>query len=61
MPDFAMCQNHDCPSAKRCWRHEAPPAPQWQSWSVFSPDESGKCGYFKQTEARRDEHETEHG
>jgi len=45
MPDISMCLNHECHLAKECYRHEAKPS-EWQSYSHFHPDESGKCKHF---------------
>lgn len=42
MPDITMCTNHECPMAKMCWRHEAPPNPFWQSWNRFLPYKIGR-------------------
>lgn len=44
MPDITMCQNHDCPHAKSCYRHEATPSMR-QSYSTFRPEPSGECIY----------------
>ncbi len=46
MPDISMCMNHTCPSASKCYRHEAMPNAFWQSYADFKPDESGKCDSF---------------
>jgi len=45
MPDIAMCQNDSCPSAKKCYRHEAMPW-QYQSYSSFYPGKKKKCDSF---------------
>ena len=36
MPDITMCMNDICPRRKNCYRHEADPDPNWQSYSNFS-------------------------
>lgn len=47
MPDISMCANHKCPSAKKCYRHEATPTPGWQTYGSFAPNKKRKkCGYF---------------
>lgn len=47
MPDISMCQDHLCPSAKRCYRHEATPTPHWQSFADFKrPGGAKKCDAF---------------
>jgi hypothetical protein len=35
MPDISMCNNDDCPLAKKCYRHEAEPNKRWQSYDKF--------------------------
>lgn len=46
MADISMCANHDCPSAKQCYRHEAQPNPWRQSYGMFTPNYTGKCEDF---------------
>ena len=46
MPDISMCLNDACPSATRCYRHEAKPNEWRQSYAEFKPDETGKCEDF---------------
>ena len=48
MADIAMCVNDQCPSAKQCYRHEAPVNPHWQCYNeLFKPDEGAQqCGWF---------------
>ena len=48
MADISMCLNDDCPSAKKCYRHEAPVNPHWQCYDdLFKPDDgSQQCGWF---------------
>lgn len=45
MPDLSMCTQDECPSKSICYRHEAKPG-MWQYYSVFYPDETGKCSDF---------------
>ena len=35
MPDIAMCNDHECPSTNICYRYQAIPNPNWQSYSDF--------------------------
>lgn len=46
MPDISMCKNDACPMAGKCYRHEAKPDPNWQSYGDFAPDADGKCEYY---------------
>jgi len=47
MPDLSMCLDHDCPSAKRCYRHEATPDPDWQAYADFCrPTSHYRCPEF---------------
>ena len=41
MPDISMCKNDACPMAGKCYRHEAKPDPNWQSYGDFAPDADG--------------------
>lgn len=34
MPDISMCQNHDCPKAKECYRYMAIPKEN-QAYNLF--------------------------
>jgi hypothetical protein len=45
VPDITMCQNDECPLAKKCYRHEAIPSTR-QSYSVFMPSDLNYCGFF---------------
>jgi len=57
MPDLAMCQDHTCPSAKRCYRHEATPSER-QSYADFKRGkQSVKCGHFITMGGRDEEQE----
>lgn len=46
MPDISMCQDNECPSAKKCYRYMARPY-SWQSYGNFGrkPDQL-KCDSF---------------
>ena len=47
MPDITMCENHACPSAKKCYRHEAKPDPARQSYTSYAvPKGRVKCEYY---------------
>lgn len=47
MPDIAMCQNRQCPSAGECWRFNATPWEIGQDYSDFSvPEGEDKCSFF---------------
>jgi hypothetical protein len=47
MPDISMCVNDACPSAAKCYRHEAKPTEFRQAYSEFSPPEGrDKCDWF---------------
>lgn len=47
MPDIAMCMDHACPSAARCWRHEAPSDGDMQTYGFFRRGESdARCHAF---------------
>ena len=47
MPDISMCVDHECPSAKKCYRHEATPNPFRQAYSEFERSkEDERCSYF---------------
>lgn len=37
MPDIPMCQHLTCPAAKVCYRHEAKPSAQGQSYQEWNP------------------------
>lgn len=46
MPDISMCENNDCPSAKKCYRHEAKPSSR-QTFATFEvPDGKDRCSHF---------------
>jgi len=46
-PDISLCQDHACPSAKRCYRHEATPTPMYQSFADFQrPKGADRCEAF---------------
>lgn len=42
MPDLSMCQDHACPSAKKCYRHEAKQSghQSYTDWGRKMEDES---------------------
>lgn len=46
MPDMDMCLNHNCPSTKLCYRHEAKPSEPYQWYGAFAPDETNICPNF---------------
>lgn len=46
MPDLAMCNGKDCPSANDCYRFRATPNEFRQSYFTTPPIEGGKCAYF---------------
>jgi len=46
MPDIAMCQDHDCPSSKMCYRHQAWPNGYAQSYGEFDRKGKDKCEQF---------------
>lgn len=54
MPDFTMCQNHECIMKANCFRYSASPSMGAQSYAVFTPQISGlgrkefKCTNFKE-------------
>lgn len=48
MPDISMCLNHDCPLAKKCYRHEATTS-DWQSYDNFEGGEDCR-GYWPMEE-----------
>ena len=43
MPDITMCDGDDCPMKHKCWRYEAPPTPESQSYvePPFKVDDDG--------------------
>ena len=41
-----MCNNHTCPKASKCYRHKAAPNERWQSYSLFKPDDKGRCNHY---------------
>lgn len=55
MTDFAMCQDHDCPSRNKCFRYTAQPGEQ-QTYAVFdrpvvvhadwSMAHASRCDYY---------------
>lgn len=48
MPDITMCANKDCSVRELCYRYRAIPS-DYQSISIFEPDDNGLCKYFWQT------------
>ena len=49
MPDISLCINHTCPLAPKCYRHEAPASPFWQSYMAFKPArkvQGWRCDHF---------------
>lgn len=47
MPDITLCVSHKCPKAKQCYRHEATPNPNYQSYFAgIWGKKSGKCRNF---------------
>lgn len=47
MPDIAMCQNKECPSANRCHRFLAIPDEFWQAFIQFTPEDGEEgCMYY---------------
>jgi hypothetical protein len=47
MPDIAMCSSETCSKKETCRRNPASgtvPNGQWQSWSMFAPEDD--CGYY---------------
>lgn len=46
MPDIAMCTDDSCPSAKKCYRHEATPDKYHQVYAEFERRGKDKCGAF---------------
>lgn len=35
MPNIEMCQDHKCPSRRKCWRYSAPPKAEGQQYTDF--------------------------
>lgn len=51
MPDISMCNDHNCPSAKKCYRHQAIPW-QYQTYMDFERKPwQDKCddGYWEKS------------
>jgi len=48
MPDITMCDNKKCPKFKNCYRAQAVPHPEWQSWATFNYNNG--CDYFLKIE-----------
>jgi len=48
MPDITMCQDHDCPKAKRCYRSDlvTMASPMMQSYFCGSPRVGKTCKMF---------------
>ena len=47
MPDITMCQDRECPRARRCRRSElVTKALPRQSWFMESPREAEECVHF---------------
>lgn len=46
MPDITMCSDDECHMAKMCYRHEATPTPQIQSYFLESPRIGKSCDHF---------------
>mgnify|MGYP006992522728 CR=1 FL=1 len=43
-PDITMCNDTDCPKKRSCYRSQAKPTPEWQSYFVASPrNKDGSC------------------
>ena len=52
MPDITMCVNKDCLVRELCYRYRAIPS-DYQSISIFEPDDNGLCRYFWQVTKER--------
>ena len=49
MPDISMCDNSQCPLAKKCYRSTqsgTKPSEFRQSFSSFKYDAESGCGYY---------------
>lgn len=47
MPDISMCYGHGCPQKAMCWRAQAKPNPERQSYFSAPPMEDDlSCDYF---------------
>lgn len=45
MPDIALCMNHKCPEKGTCYRYQATPSPNMQTYGCFEWGEDG-CDYY---------------
>ena len=52
MPDITMCANKNCLVRELCYRYCAIPS-DYQSISIFEPDDNGVCRYFWQATTER--------
>lgn len=46
MPDITMCNGQNCTKKHTCYRFNATPTPQWQSYFSESPTRDGICDYY---------------
>lgn len=46
MADITMCRDKRCPMFKTCYRAQATPNGQWQSWFAKSPRKGTKCKHY---------------
>lgn len=48
MPDIAMCKDEECPLNKTCYRYQADPDEDRQSYFAHSPRnvETNECKYY---------------
>jgi hypothetical protein len=51
MPDICMCHGTNCPLKESCYRYQALPSGERQSYFVTPPVLDGKCNYYWQLSA----------
>jgi hypothetical protein len=60
MPDISMCEQSECPKAKRCYRFMVTPNPYRQSYIDYEFNENG-CDSFSEWTPDRDSGGGENG